>query len=118
MKNVAVIIILFLTPVGWHEVQNLTFAEFTGIALTMFSGFFIFTVMTAKTPIQFQWKPQVTISPEVKEHLNNAAKLVGTLIIFFVAAVILVAIAATGQDLSLPDALLMVVKSLPRMLDV
>lgn len=90
----------------------------TGIALTMFSGFFIFTVMTAKSPVQFQWKPSIRISPEVMEHLTNVVKLAGTLMIFFVAAVILVAIAATGPDLSFPDALLMVIKSLPRMLDV
>lgn len=122
MRQAAIFIALTVASMAGKfltsAIETLSWPTLTGIALTMFSGFFIFTVMTAKSPVQFQWKPQVRISPEVMEHLRNVVILAGTMIIFFVAAVILVAIAATGPEMTFPESLLMVIKSLPRMLDV
>lgn len=120
MRHAAIFITLAVASMAGSflksVIDSLGWPALTGIALTLFSGFFIFTVMTARTPIR--WKLSIRISPEVMEHLNNAAKLAGTLIIFFVAAVILVAIAATGPDLTFQESLLLVVKCLPRMFDV
>lgn len=99
-------------------IDSLSWPILTGIALTMFSGFFIFTVMTAKSPVQIQWKPSIRISPEVMEHLKNAMNLMAVMILFAATAVILIALAATGPEQSFPESLINVVKCLPKVLDV
>ncbi|GGH42729.1 hypothetical protein GCM10007423_39550 [Dyadobacter endophyticus] len=122
MRQAAIFITLAVASMAGKylksAIDTLTWPALTGIALTMFSGFFIFTVMTAKSPVQFKWKPQVRISPEVMELLRNLSHLMGVLLIMAATAVILVAIAATGPDLTFTEAVLMMIKSLPRMLDV
>lgn len=87
----------------------------TGIGIMIFSGLFIFTVMTAKSPIR--WKLSIQL-PKPVGILKDILDLTAVLLLIVATAVILVAIAATGPDLSFPEALLIVVKSLPRMLDV
>lgn len=90
----------------------------TGIALTMFSSFFIFTVMTAKSPVQFKWKPQVRISPDAMEHLRNMVQLLGVLALIAAIVVTFIAAAATGPGQSFPSTLVNVLKCLPKLLDV
>jgi hypothetical protein len=94
-------------------IDRIGFAGITGIGILFFSAFFIYTVKNAQT--ENLWNFQ--ISPQVREHVGNVFELAIVLIIFFVAVVILVAIAGTGQ-LTLMESLTQVIKSLPRLLDV
>lgn len=105
-------------------IESLTWPALTGIALTMFSGFFIFTVMTAKSPVQFQWKPSIRIQQGTAEHLRNLVQLAGVLIIFAATVVCLLALADTGLDQTtgeyqtFSDSLMKILKCMPRMSDV
>lgn len=99
-------LITFTALVAATFFQSLTWPVQTGIGISLFTGVFIFAVKTAHKP----WK-----MPEI---VQDALTLIAVVLLIAVTAVTLVAIAATGQDLSFPDALLMVVKSLPRMFDV
>lgn len=122
MRQVAIFIALTVASMAGKfltsAIDTMSWPALTGIALTLFSGFFIFTVMTAKSPVQFQWKPQVRISPEVMELLSNAVKLLGVLILIAAIAVALVAAAGTGPGQSFPSSVMNVLKLLPKVFDV
>lgn len=99
-------LIAFTALVIATALNSLSWPVQTGIGISLFAGLFIFAVKTAHTP----WR--------MPEMMQDALKLISVVILIAVTAALLVALAATGQDLSFQDALLMVVKSLPRMFDV
>lgn len=92
-------------------VDSLSWPALTGVAILMFSGLFIFSVMAAQSPTR--WKPSIQLTHSQKEHLNNVVQLIGVMILFAATAVTLIAIAGGGLG-EIPN----VVKSLSRMLDV
>lgn len=92
-------------------IDTLSWPSLTGVGILMFSGLFIFTVMTAKSPTR--WKPSIQLTPTQKEHLNNIVQLMGVMILFAATAVILIAIAEGGLG-EIPE----VLKALVRMFDV
>ncbi|CAG5072906.1 hypothetical protein DYBT9623_04443 [Dyadobacter sp. CECT 9623] len=119
MRQAAIILVLAVASMAGSflesVIDSLGWPALTGIALTIFSGFLVFTIMTAQSPIK--WNP-IRISPDVAEHAMNVLTLIGVLIIFFVAAVILVAIAGTGPDQSFLESLLYLIKCLMILVDV
>lgn len=89
MKYVAILFSLAVAPAGWHALQ--THPVMTGIGITLFSGLFIFTVMTAHRPWNHKlmtWK----IPALVRDILNLAC----VLLIFAATAVVLIALADDG----------------------
>lgn len=98
MRQAAIFLILAVASMAGSFLKSvigsLNWPALTGIAITLFSGFFIFTVMAAQS--QSRWKPSIQLTPAQKEHLNNVVQLMCVLILFAATAVTLVAIAEGG----------------------
>lgn len=86
-------LITFSALVIATALNSLSWPVLTGIGITFFAGMFIFAINTAHNPIR--WK----VSPNLMEHIQNVAQLIAVLIIFFVTAVILVALADSGLSI-------------------
>lgn len=112
MRQLAIIIALAVAPMAGQiftsAIDSLTWPALTASGITVFSAFFIFTIMTAQSPIQ--WKLPVRIQPAIAEHLKNVLQLLLILILFFAVAVMFVAAAATGPGQSFPSSLMYVLK--------
>lgn len=65
----------------------------TGIGITLFSGLFIFTVMTAKSPIR--WKVSIQF-PKPVGILKDLLDLTAVLLLIAATAVVLIALADDG----------------------